>query len=234
MMPLYRLAAVAAATALFAATPAAAIVKIATFSGTVASGYDQTGVFAAADSDLTGYTWVATYTYDTTLGTQNTDGATFDIREGGPNFGGGTSPVLSSSITINGVTRTVAGVSGYARTQNYPYVAFTATDQSDDGVTEIYQTIEHYAYPVGAPTSLETNFGPVVDPGFGNGYIQFYAYSYTSSTTTEFATAYLANAITYSVRDAVPEPANWALLIAGFSLVGTALRRRLAPAGVTA
>ena len=53
----------------FAAMPAAAIVKITTYSGTVV-GYDQTGVAPHRAATCTGYNWVATYTYRQDAGQQ--------------------------------------------------------------------------------------------------------------------------------------------------------------------
>lgn len=40
--------------------------------------------------------------------------------------------------------------------------------------------------------------------------------------------------VEYSPDGAVPEPATWAMLLAGFALTGTALRRRSRPSSVTA
>lgn len=229
------LAGAVTAAGLLAAMPAAAAVKIAKYSGIVESGYDQTGVFAAPGSDLTGYSWVATYTYDKTLGgVQNTDGVSFEESYGGPGYGVAGSPILSASITINGVTRSVAGTqAGLVYSGNSPFVTHYAQDFSDDGVTQINNVVYNYNYAAGAPVSLDQSFGPVAAAG-GFGYSRWYNFNYSTGTYTEDAQVYLGSDAVYSVGNAVPEPASWALMIAGFGLIGTALRRRRAPVGIAA
>lgn len=229
------LAASVTAAGLLAAMPAAAAVKIATYSGIVGAGFDQTGIFAAPGSDLTGYSWVATFAYDTTLaGDRDTDGVNYDYSYGGLSYGSpGMSPIISASITINGVTRSVAGTyAGSLYTTTSSYVQHFAQDYSYDGITETSNYIYTYHYPAGAPGSLDQNFGPVAAVG-GYGYASWYAYDSSTSTYINNTYAYLGSDAVYSVG-AVPEPANWAMMIAGFGLVGTALRRRRAPAGITA
>jgi len=230
------LAASVTAAGLLAAMPAAAAVQTARYSGTVAFGFDQTGVFAAPGSSLAGYSWVATYTYNRFLGGfYNTDGFTYDVSYGGVANGyPGLSPMISASITINGVTRSVAGAySAQVATYTSPYVAHNAEDYSNDGITQVYNYIANFNYPAGAPASLDLNFGPVAATG-GFGYTSWQTYDFATGTNTEFAYANLGSDAVYSVGIAVPEPASWAMLIAGFGLVGTALRRRRAPASITA
>lgn len=229
------LAGVVTAAGLLAAMPATAAVKIARFTGTVVSGYDETGVFAAPFTDLAGYSWVATYTYDKTLGGYlETDGVSYEYSIGGFNYGFPVSPIISASITINGVTRSVGGTSS-ARvyTSNLPYVSHYAQDESNNGLTSVNNYIQIFNDPIGAPASLDQNFGPVAATN-GYGWADWATYDYTTGTYTELASAYLGTDAVYSVGNAVPEPASWALMIAGFGLVGTALRRRRALASVTA
>jgi hypothetical protein len=222
-----KLAVAVAASGLLAAMPAAAVVKIAKYTGTVAYGFDQTGVFAAPGSDLTGYSWVATYTYDKALGGyQFTDGVNYDNSYGGPGYGIAGSPVLSSTITINGVTRSLPGAwAGYAYTGTYPFVQHYNQDYSDDGITYISNYNNNYSYVAGTPASLDQNFGPVAS-AISYGYTQWEAFDYTTSTYTEYAYASMSTDAVYSVGNAVPEPASWALMITGFGLVGAAVRRR--------
>jgi hypothetical protein len=221
-----------AAAGLLAAMPAAAVVKIAKYTGTVANGYDTTGVFGAPNTDLTGYSWVATYTYDRSLGFyQFTDGVSYDYSYGGPGYGVVGSPVLSSTITINGVTKSLPGAwAGYVYTGTSPFVQHYAQDYSDDGITYTSNYNNNYTYPAGAPASLDQNFGPVAATG-SYGYTQWYTYDYVTSTQIEAAYANMGSDAVYSVGNAVPEPASWALMIAGFGMVGGTLRRRR---GVTA
>ena len=213
------------AAGLFAAIPAAAVVKVAKYTGTVTTGYDATGLFGAPGASLAGYGYVATYKYDKTLGTLFTDGSTYERSTGGaePSVSG-PSPMLSSSITINGVTRTIAGSwEAVAETSTGPFVQHYASDFFDDGITQSFKYHQSYAYPAGAPASLDQSFGPVAAQGYG--YIAWAMYDYATGTLTENTYAYLGTNTVYSVSD-VPEPATWALMIAGFGMVGGALRRQ--------
>ncbi|HPU16074.1 MAG TPA: PEPxxWA-CTERM sorting domain-containing protein [Polymorphobacter sp.] len=221
------LAAATAAAGLLAAMPAAAVVKIAKYTGTVLYGNDQTGVFAAPGSDLTGYSWVATYTYDRSLGgIQSTDGVNYDYSYGGPGYGVAGSPVLSSTITINGVTKSVSGTyAGLVYTTTSPGVEHYAQDYSDDGVTRRDNYNHNIGNPAGAPASLDQNFGPVAGTGT-YGVVQWTTFDYAAGSFTEFAYVALNADTVYSVGNAVPEPASWALMITGFGMVGGALRRR--------
>ncbi len=220
------LAAAVAAAGLLAAMPAAAVVKIAKYTGTVAHGYDQTGVFGAPNTDLTGYSWVATYTYDRALGGyQFTDGVSYDNSYGGAGYGIAGSPVLSSTITINGVTKVLPGAwAGYVYTATAPYVQHFNKDFLDDGITYISNYNDNFSYIAGAPASLDQNFGPVASAS-SYGYTQWQTFDYTTGTYTEYAYARMSTDAVYSVGNAVPEPASWALMIAGFGMVGGAMRR---------
>lgn len=217
------------AAGLFAVMPAAAAVKIAKYSGIVASGFDQTGVFAAPGSELAGYSWIATYTYDKKLGGYNyTDNITYSTSYGGPYYGEPGTPIISASITINGVTRSIAGAyAGSVTTDNSDnYVQHIAQD--DDYNNNIYSSsyIYNYGRAVGAPVSLNQNFGPVaLAVDFDYGYMAVHRYNTVTGEVYDFAVAALGGNTVYSVSNVVPEPASWALMIAGFGLVGAAARR---------
>ena len=236
MIQLRSLAVAAAAIALIASAPAIAVVKVATYSGTVAYGYDYTGVFGTANTDLTGAHWVVSITYDKTLGQfQNTVPGESDLSRGGNATGNG-SPIISNKMKINGVTRSVSrGFGSVYTTMAYGalvshefYETFTA------GNIETANGFFMAAYPDVVPTSLDQNFGPVTTTnGVSYGEIFYYTYDTLSGAQVYQFDAYLDGDVTYSVSDslpetgAVPEPASWALMIAGFGLVGATQRRVL-------
>ena len=234
-MLLFRmLACTAAAAALLTAMPAAAIVKVATYTGTIRDGIDETGVFGAAGSDLAGLSYVATYTYDRALGFLITDGVHYDESYGGtfPNLAA--SPVISATLTINGITKILFGEwEGYIQTgsdrQNFSVYSVThsAISLVDDGTIFRVHNIYNIAN-IMAPASLNQNWGPVTQAGSGHGEANIYYYDLATAKLVESVYAYLNADGTYSVTDLAPvtEPSAWALMIAGFGLVGAALRRR--------
>ena len=210
--------------ALVAAAPAAAIVKIATYTGIVVYGYDLTGEFGTPNTDLAGANWTATFTYDKTLGGYQYSDLTADDSQGGTSVGTG-SPILSATITINGVTKTGAGQTlGKAYTSSTPAVAHLSDDSLDDAAAYLQHYIYAFGYPAGAPASLDQNFGPAASSN-GYGYVNWIRYDKVAGSYLEYAYAYLGSDSVYSVSD-VPEPASWALMIGGFGMVGAALRRR--------
>lgn len=215
-----------AAALLLGAAPAAAVVKVATYSGTLAAGQDHTGVFGPAGGDLSGAAFVARFTYDKALGgTRSSDGSTFDYSYGGAIDGNG-SPILSASLTINGVTKTLAGdYFGVAYTITTPFTEHYAVDYIDTPQLFVHSRIYIEGHPLGAPWSLDQNFGPAPVSG-ASGNFEIYRFDYTTGQG-EWADGAIDGTATYWVQG-VPEPASWALMIAGFGLIGAAQRRQRA------
>lgn len=87
--------------------PAAAVIMQVSLTGAVTSGTDLTGVFGSAGADLAGAAYNASYIYDTDFGALFTD-TDFIRVYGGSVYGLGT-PIVSSSITINGFTFGIGG-----------------------------------------------------------------------------------------------------------------------------
>ena len=234
MLQFRMLACAATAAALLTAMPAAAIVKIATYTGIVLNGYDYTGVFGTANTDLAGRAFTSTYIYDRSLGGHTETDATHDLSYGGESFAlPGADPIIVSTLTINGVTRTVSGTAvGYAYT-SAGLVDHEASDYFQDTKISILHAVYTYAYTVGAPASLDQNFGPsatLFAPATGGTFLfatQVLANgSYTERASGFFKFDKVYSVTNYPIDDPVPEPSTWALMIAGFGLVGAALRRR--------
>lgn len=126
----------AAAAMAFAVTPAKAALIDVTWTGTVSSGDVGTaGAFGIQDqfsgNELAGQAFTATYRFDTTVGSLVTTATSADLR-GGSQFGAGTfaSPVVSATLTINGVTVSFGSdlFGGYSR-------------QGGAGVSDIYAEV---------------------------------------------------------------------------------------------
>lgn len=214
----------AAAAVMLGAAPAAAVVKVATYSGTLASGQDRTGVFGPAGGDLGGAAFVASFTYDKALGgSQSTDGSTYQYSFGGVADGNG-SPIVSASITINGFTKALIGdYYGVAYTTTSPFTEHYAVDYVDTPQLFVHSWVYIDGHPVDAPWSLDQDFGPAPVSG-ASGHFTIYRYDYTTAQG-EWADGIFDSTATYWVHG-VPEPASWALMIAGFGFIGAARRRQ--------
>src|SRR5258708_2146965 len=90
------------------AQASAAIMDV-TYTATVSSGTDTFGVFGTAGANLTGKPWVATYTFDTLSSPSYSSSSSSQNDVYGGSVYPNTSPVLSSMITIGGVSKAVGG-----------------------------------------------------------------------------------------------------------------------------
>lgn len=226
-----------ALAALLTSSPASAVVKIATYTGTIASGFDSTGVFGTANTDLTGARYVAVYTYDVALAEGRSTGSSWDYIQFGTYFGyyffPKHTPAISATVTINGVTQSVGGAyRGQILTDATPTVDHLVSESANNGDYWMLNEIYNFAHPTGAPGSLNQNFGPTAAPG-GGGWVNWFQTKLFTGPDIYRAYANFNDDAVYTVGDpsvgnAVPEPANWTLMIAGFGMVGGVLRQRRA------
>ena len=142
-------------------------------------------------------------------------------------------PIISSTIEINGVTLTqVPHWYGDVATDVHGFVEGASENLRDDGFVVSDDFFENRAFPTTAPALLETNVfgdtGPNPRNTHGYGGFQFYDYFIATDSFSRLTYGDFGPVGTYSISD-VPEPATWALLIAGFGIAGLALRRRRWP-----
>lgn len=214
---------------------ASAAIMIATYTGTV-FGTDFSGEFGAAGA-LNG-TFSAQFVYDTDLGIYTLNGNTGQNQQkiGGTTYSA-SNPILSASISINGgpafdmsalyqnsvQTADFGGGLQFSRHVAHEY-QFAGTSYRS---TDLYLDVRG----PGVPVSLVTPFTATANgTGFaGNLGIEEYVFA-TQTFTHRVQASLVANQVV--VGFAVPEPTIWALMITGFGLAGSALRRRrrLSPA----
>jgi hypothetical protein len=215
---------VAGAAMLCGVAQASATIMDVTYIGKVSSGTDPLNIFGMRGVNIIGLSWVATYTFDTSLGKRSTS-TTRDNVYGGPYYGStSTSPVLSSMITINGVGKAVAGsYAGYLNAENngaggygeeYHYAGDASSTQAEVLSSFISNNVGSL------PGSLTTPFTHTMD---SRDYIKAY-YSlndYNLGPETIFAD--LATLTVSEHVAAVPEPSTWAMMLLGFAGVGFAV-----------
>jgi hypothetical protein len=188
--------------------------------------------FGLSSSQLIGQTVKAVYTIDDTKGVSVYDAPFGSQIYGGPAFRT-TSPV-SAAITVNGITAKIGGT-----LQSQASQATLLTGQA----TEMYNVQNRTAISSGYHDvfsgegafsrsdpfvkSYDYHVAPGVVPlaDIGNGLFgeNWYDKSFNLVSFSQFA--WLPTSLT--IAGGVPEPAAWALVLAGFGLAGTALRRRV-------
>ena len=100
------------------------------------------------------------------------------------------------------------------------------------GSTAFAMNFGGYATGGGAPVTFTLSDGSSYSTTFPSpGASQFFGFASAApitSITWSNPNGYSNDVVDFTIGNAVPEPASWALMIAGFGLVGTALRRRTA------
>ena len=209
------------AAAVIQASPADAVIRIATYQGTLLSGIDRSGVFVTPGGSLAGLAYSTAYTYDTTLGTVfPVIGG--DWRNGGTIYGA-TSPILDVAITIGGATYHYTPVTvGSLHTAggNPPVSHYGWTNGGSHGYH--YETSTNSGY-FNAPANLAVGVSPTSLLSTDRTSFQIYVENAVGRVLIDAQGDY--GAAVYSVTG-VPEPASWALMIGGFGMIGAAVRRR--------
>jgi hypothetical protein len=216
----------------------AAIVNV-TYTGTVSSGFDTTGVFGPANSSLTGDPYTTAYTFDTTIGFIYSSP---DINATIGGYGSATfqpSPSLGGVVTINGHSATIGGsYFGEIYGLNDGITSQTYHDVRDfflyDPTTYDYNIMYNRIYSSSTliPKSITTAYEyTVTGDDFAYGVVQFDHYS-NPSGQLNYAIANLSpETITVSIP-AVPEPATLSRFATGVSIIGLLARRKKRKAAI--
>ncbi len=237
--------------AVFAGAPvapaSAAIIEV-TVTGGIGSGIDGAGLFGAVGSDLAGTAYSVLFEIDTSKG-KVTGGPTY-IGGQGPyyysstlsNTGG--PPAVTGSLRIGGtavfVDGSTSGVNDYnvllhinANSLRQDVASADTELSMFDGHDPVYPVS-----PLGNPADgvfHDPNLNPAdffldySGTDYGHDLGTFNAVRAAGTTSLSLS----LDTLTYIVLSAgggptsfVPEPATWTMLVCGFALVGTAVRRR--------
>jgi hypothetical protein len=202
----------------------------ATYTGTLADGFDLTGMFGVPGADLTGAGYVATFTYDSALAGHHTtgiDSGGLYERAFGGSYDGTGNPMVDSSITVGGVTIDL-------RPRYFGEADVFFTDFAQEASEELGRSdgmesdsaIEALAHaPGGIPATVDATVP--TEPAVLLGFFQIYVHLDATDDYPVLTYGDFDHAMgTFSVS--VPEPGAWALMVAGFGGIGAAMRRRRA------
>ncbi|MEH3122969.1 MAG: PEPxxWA-CTERM sorting domain-containing protein [Sphingomonas phyllosphaerae] len=230
---------VGAVAALTMAAPAAAAPTTVTVTGTVMSGIDAGGQFGMAGASLAGQPFSAIFTIDQATGSTVIETATSSYLAGM----GAASPI-SAVLTIgsgsyrfagthNGLVRTTdaAGNGGTDSTQFFVDDTDLSQKPNDNTLLSLgFDTLRNVL------ASAEVGAVTVADLSLADNAKGVLKIANRDGTSGAFGTPTVAdlsiNTIRASVMSPVPEPATWAMMVAGFAMAGVALRRRRVDARV--
>ncbi len=229
----------AMAVVLAAAQPSQAAVMQAVFSGVIdgAIGGDAAAdMFGLAPGQTLGQAFTMTFRYDTALGVLSAGGDLANL-EGGP-LEGTTSPILSAQVTINGVTQSLDALAlGSLNAQDaskggLPFACMSASGAAVEGVGGFDENpaIQACVQKAGAPISIDFT-QPYALHGAGASFLPSVIHLIRTGGDGVHAAEELdllgaATDVVVTRVSGAPEPAAWALMIAGFGLAGSRLRSR--------
>ncbi len=227
--------AVAAASLFALPSPACAATFLITITGDVTGGVDPSGFFGSPGGTLAGNSFVASMAYDSSLGERRTTGK-HDSVEGGSYFGT-IAPITAATLTVNGKTVNLSGDYRSWASEDTSVGAYAVTDEiplSNPSPGNLSQVLSFYFTHVDAGFDTSNPYSGPTSSGYG----QFLQTISLDGSVNTFTSVIMGN-LTVNVERtsssspgggtsaaAVPEPASWAMLIAGFGVVGASLRSR--------
>jgi hypothetical protein len=212
LLSAFATAAVIATLALASSHSASAAIVTVTYRGTVSFGVDETGVFGAANTILTGTDFTAVYTIN-----DATPGATFSFN---PPFSSRAFGAMSAVVTINHHGLVIAGDFSSEASQDR---------QAGIGIDDVFHSVQSLS---GFGVNNEvSSFSPFLTS------FDYHAPLFYQVQPGDFSVGFVGNAIdpdtafanllsTSVLISSVPELGSWAMMIIGFGGVGLQLRRR--------
>lgn len=203
------------------AAPAGAAPTVVNVTGTVANGYDTAGIFGAAGASLAGMPFSAIFTIDRQDGDMMTAAPGLSYL-----YGAGSASPVTAALSIGSGSHAFMGTrSGSAR----------ALDLAGNGGTD---ALHYMVEDAGAASTglFYVSFDTLRDVLAAADYRSFGTLALTAADNAKGyaqiggggANSYAELSLqTISARtaSAVPEPATWAMMIAGFAVAGMAMRR---------
>lgn len=210
----------ASIVALAIAAPSAATIYTLTYTGTIANVL-LAGAANASSGFANGDSFVAKYTIDTGNGVRNTYPG-YDAISGGPENG----RALAATVvfTVNGIKQAAFGsaVDSSAQLSSGELdLSVTAVDDYALSAATTYYGI--YASTTSLATTSLDQIPRSALPSHSSGHFINYTYNYD---TNRYVSKAGGDFNIDTVTVAVPEPATWLMMIAGFGLVGVAVRRK--------
>jgi hypothetical protein len=210
-----------------------------TYTGFVQLGTDPNGFFGTAGADLTGDPFEAVYTIDTTVGNQALSAGNYSTVFGGACCVPVTPVVVSAVLTINGHSFDIGGAwsgAAFASALGYsPFAEITHSSTDFETLTDGRGSYTIVSILDDLATSL-TN--PLMGWDYRNTFVLPNSDDISSSGFFEFdvtdgggfgrpiTTRLIFTGKFAVVPVGIPEPATWAMLIAGFGALGELMRRR--------
>lgn len=234
-----------AAGLLGSATPSFATTIVTTFSGTISRGVDGDGgrdvlgLFGAANADLFGAAFTVVYTVDDAATAIVASSLQQTTMAGGTYYGPTTPSPITATLQINGHTYQYAA----PQVQYYAYLTLeNAAVGVEDGVTysiqgplngagyvtsDVFTRVTSTTNDFMNSTDIHVPLDRTVAAGdIPYGYAHIGAYG---GSRDIFGLSITRVTVVPHVDAALPEPATWATMIAGFALLGGAMRRRNVP-----
>ena len=221
------------ASMLTLAAPASSTIYYATYTGTLI-GYSQdiSGVYGPAGTSLYGVPYTATFRMNDALpgapfvSYSDVQGFHSHLQGGAQN--GTTAQAVTGSITVKGVTIAIdASSDNFAyQTHHYYDQSYHYVSSSEGFIDQLVTSFEPFEFLTSAdlrtPVDVDVSNLEQATGGF---------LIYTPNATNAYGRNWVQGStqvehLTISAAGAVPEPASWALLVAGFGLVGITSRSK--------
>lgn len=186
-----------------------------TIDGRVWTGTDGDGLFGTAGANLSGDSYTAVFTADSTLG--KSFASDYLFRAGGTAYGA-SSPIVSATLTINGHTTTFSP--GWSDEVFYES-SYRAGDPQDLLVEAVGAVWGQNGFS-GEGINVGT-IGQNLFTSAGGGTSLLLSDGTATITPDDIPSTVLPTI--GGDGPAVPEPSTWTMLILGFGLLGTLLRR---------